>query len=259
MLHALLGNTRRCSSAGYLGNVSVPLLCVSALDDPVCTREAIPWDECRSNKNVVLATVKHGGHLAFFEGIAGARLWWVRATGEFLRVLHSSQYMHVQNKILNTGPQSSLDSTIDQGPFVSVAEDGMVAAMGNEQQDDDDDTVEELSEPLRPVHGEKTEMVSDTSPIDEQSTQTKSGFAPMIEQTSGQGTNVQDAKPLDATSPVRKCLDLLRRQSRFSIWLLAYVAIITSWPLLGSALQVISKKKLRNVLPAALLRRLSHA
>lgn len=38
---------RRCSSAGYLGNVSVPLLCVNALDDPVCTREAIPWDECR--------------------------------------------------------------------------------------------------------------------------------------------------------------------------------------------------------------------
>ncbi|CAL5444100.1 unnamed protein product [Camellia sinensis] len=25
----------------------VPLLCISALDDPVCTREAIPWDECR--------------------------------------------------------------------------------------------------------------------------------------------------------------------------------------------------------------------
>ena len=25
----------------------MPLLCVSALDDPVCTREAIPWDECR--------------------------------------------------------------------------------------------------------------------------------------------------------------------------------------------------------------------
>lgn len=39
---------RRCSSASYVGNVMVPLLCISALDDPVCTREAIPWDECRS-------------------------------------------------------------------------------------------------------------------------------------------------------------------------------------------------------------------
>lgn len=38
---------RRCSSANYVGNVSVPLLCISALDDPLCTAEAIPWDECR--------------------------------------------------------------------------------------------------------------------------------------------------------------------------------------------------------------------
>lgn len=38
---------RRSSSAQYVGNVAVPLLCISALDDPVCTREAIPWDECR--------------------------------------------------------------------------------------------------------------------------------------------------------------------------------------------------------------------
>ena len=38
---------RRCSSASYVGNVSVPLLCINALDDPLCTREAIPWDECR--------------------------------------------------------------------------------------------------------------------------------------------------------------------------------------------------------------------
>lgn len=49
---ALLSQTvdtyyRRCSSASYVGNVSIPLLCISALDDPVCTREAIPWDECR--------------------------------------------------------------------------------------------------------------------------------------------------------------------------------------------------------------------
>ncbi|EXB57388.1 hypothetical protein L484_016441 [Morus notabilis] len=244
---------RRCSSAGYVGNVSVPLLCVSALDDPVCTREAIPWDECRLNKNVVLATVKHGGHLAFFEGIAGARLWWVRATGEFLRVLHSSQYMHVQNKIANTGPQSSLDSTIDQGPFVSVAEDGMVAAMGNERKDDD--TVEEVSEPQRSVHSEKTQMVSNTGLIDEQSTQQKSGFVPTIEQTSVQVTAVQDAKPVVATYSVKRCLDILRRQNRYSIWLLAYIAIISSWPFLGSALRVLSRKRLRNVLPAVLLRR----
>jgi len=29
----------------------------------------------RANKNVVLATLKHGGHLAFFEGITASSLW----------------------------------------------------------------------------------------------------------------------------------------------------------------------------------------
>ena len=37
---------RKCSSAQYLPGVGVPLLAISALDDPICTREAIPWDEC---------------------------------------------------------------------------------------------------------------------------------------------------------------------------------------------------------------------
>lgn len=38
---------RKNSSAYYLQSVSIPLFCISALDDPVCTKEAIPWDECR--------------------------------------------------------------------------------------------------------------------------------------------------------------------------------------------------------------------
>jgi abhydrolase domain-containing protein 1/3 len=36
---------RHCSSAYYLAKVAVPLLCFNSLDDPVCTKEAIPWDE----------------------------------------------------------------------------------------------------------------------------------------------------------------------------------------------------------------------
>ncbi|CAI7741869.1 unnamed protein product, partial [Closterium sp. NIES-54] len=38
---------RRCGSAQFLPEVAVPLLAVSALDDPICTREAIPWDEAK--------------------------------------------------------------------------------------------------------------------------------------------------------------------------------------------------------------------
>ncbi|KAL2949180.1 hypothetical protein AAZX31_20G164100 [Glycine max] len=122
---------RRCSSSTYVQSVSVPLLCISALDDPICTTEAIPWDECKANKNIVLATVKHGGHLAFFEGITASHLWWVRAVNEFLGVLHSSNYMHVQEKI--SKPNIPLDSSIDHGRYFNVAEDGMVAELNNDQ------------------------------------------------------------------------------------------------------------------------------
>ncbi|KAA3460934.1 embryogenesis-associated protein EMB8-like [Gossypium australe] len=77
---------RRSSSVNHVSNVSVTLLCISALDDPLCTREAIPWDECRVNENIILATTPRGGHLAFYEGITASSLWWVRAVDEFFGV-----------------------------------------------------------------------------------------------------------------------------------------------------------------------------
>ncbi|CAI9304380.1 unnamed protein product [Lactuca saligna] len=84
---------RWASSARLVNNVSVPLLCLNAIDDPVCTDEAIPWDECRKNKNIVLATTQHGGHIAFFEGMSGKSLWWIRVVEEYLSNLHSSMPM----------------------------------------------------------------------------------------------------------------------------------------------------------------------
>jgi len=104
---------------------------------------------------------------------------WVRATNEFLGVLHSSHYMHEQkkveymllyilNKLIDKGllsfcpilswctkwnissarnrcfsllmamlvqvstPNTLLDSSIDQGPYINVTEDGMVAALNDE-------------------------------------------------------------------------------------------------------------------------------
>lgn len=38
---------RWSSCASNVKDISIPLLCISSLDDPVCTAEAIPWDECR--------------------------------------------------------------------------------------------------------------------------------------------------------------------------------------------------------------------
>uniref|UniRef100_A0A803Q3Q4 Uncharacterized protein n=1 Tax=Cannabis sativa TaxID=3483 RepID=A0A803Q3Q4_CANSA len=90
-------------------------------------------------------------------------------------------------KIMNSGPKSPLDSTIDQGPFTKMNR-----------------------------------------------LPTRVWFCVSHKRDLRQATSIQDAKPPD-TTPIKRCLDLLRRQNRFSIWLLAYIAIVTSWPLLGSA------------------------
>ncbi|XVE60813.1 hypothetical protein DITRI_Ditri05aG0157100 [Diplodiscus trichospermus] len=242
---------RHCSSSSYVQYVSGPLLCISALDDPVCTREAIPWDECRANKNIVLATPQHGGHLAFFEGITASRLWWVRATEEFLGLLHSSPHMHVQ-KTENSDLQLSVGSSIDQGPYVNIAEDGMVAAAGNEHAGNN--IVEQLDGLGKHHNNEQDEMVS-TMEQKQHLPEAKSDIAPTATQVPGQSSSQQGIKSFEVIAPVKRCLNYLSRQNRKSMWLLAYIAIITSWPLLGSALRIFSRKKLRNVSPATSYRR----
>ncbi|XP_027364071.1 embryogenesis-associated protein EMB8 [Abrus precatorius] len=234
---------RRCSSSIYVQSVSIPLLCISALDDPVCTKEAIPWDECRANKNIVLATVKHGGHLAFFEGITASGLWWVRAVNEFLGELHASGYMHVQKKI--SKPNTPLDSSIDQGPYVNVTEDGMVAALNSEPTAN---YVEEIQAIQDTHHGSIPEEKVDKQ--DELETNAKSDDSSGIAETA----SAHDAA-VHVIRPFNKYLRQLSRQNRWSIWLLVYIAITTSWPLVGSALYVVFGKKLRNILPGGLVRR----
>ncbi|KAK6114770.1 hypothetical protein DH2020_007039 [Rehmannia glutinosa] len=219
---------RRCSSSSFIGKVAVPLLCISALDDPVCTREAIPWDECRANKNVVLATTLHGGHLAFFEGVTGSGLWWVRAVNEYLGALLSSSYMHTQKKAENLGPHSAImQSSIDQGPYLNVA-DGMVAAMGNETSEEKND------------HDQKNEIVSVTENHAFTNVR-KPDFA------TNAGEDGADSK---RSSFVERCVYQLSRQNNKSIWLLAYIAIISSWPIVGAAFGYFFKRKLKRALPA---------
>ncbi|XP_059631907.1 embryogenesis-associated protein EMB8 [Cornus florida] len=238
---------RRCSSTSYVKNVSVPLLCISALDDPLCTREAIPWDECRANKNIVLATTQHGGHLAFFEGITASGLWWVGAAYEFLSVLHSSPFMHSQKKAQNPGLHSSMESSIDQGPYLNVS-DGMVSAMGNELTTNN--VVQDSSEVER-IHNTTKELALDTEQ-GELKSEGKWDSMPNGAQTSKRVSNIKDSESLDITAPVKRFLDQLYLQNRRSIWLLGFIAITSSWPLVSAALQFLFRKKLKNVSPAKL-------
>ncbi|TVU36374.1 hypothetical protein EJB05_18306, partial [Eragrostis curvula] len=240
---------RRCSSASYVGNVSVPLLCINALDDPLCTREAIPWDECRANKNIVLATTPNGGHLAFFQGLTARRLWWVGATSEFLCALHDSSYMHrqkAQDRVLH----SSLESSIDKSPYVNIMEDGMVAPVTN------DDTGNDGSPSNQKV--DEVEL-SDTVGVIEQNERFPQKH---IERTSGvesktpagsadqQREDTYSNKLREIITPVKRSINQLTRYQGRSVWLLAYIAFVTSWPLLGSLAFITFRKKIRNPLRA---------
>jgi predicted alpha/beta-fold hydrolase len=54
------------SSIKKLQHVTVPLLCVSARDDPISLVVPEP-DHVHSNPNVILCVTNSGGHLGFFE------------------------------------------------------------------------------------------------------------------------------------------------------------------------------------------------
>ncbi|KAL1200799.1 Embryogenesis-associated protein EMB8 [Cardamine amara subsp. amara] len=207
---------RHSSSAQFVGNVSVPLLCISALDDPVCTREAIPWDECRGNKNIVLATTAHGGHLAYYEGITATSMWWVRAVQEYFEVLLSSPFADRRQKTQIIS--ESLGSSIDEGPFVDAGEDGMVAAASEVETTRADDSEQEKT---------------NSTQIE------KTSYHPQKDNTP-QGYN-------SLLGPLKKRMDQLSRYSQKSIWLLAYIAIVTTWPLLGPALLLSIKKRFRRL------------
>ncbi|KAF8112878.1 hypothetical protein N665_0059s0016 [Sinapis alba] len=206
---------RKSSSTQYVGNVAVPLLCISALDDPLCTKEAIPWEECRidmkllwkrANKNIVLATTNHGGHLAFFEGLTASSLWWVRASNEFLGALSCSRHMHVQkvqeSRSSESGKQE--EPSINQAPFLNTAEEGLVAAVKYEQN------------------------TNTTAPSSEEATQ-------LLFQTGPQHND----------NVTKRIFHKLCRQTKGSIWLVGYIGVVTGFPLVGMLINYLFRKKQR--------------
>ncbi|RLN67517.1 hypothetical protein BBJ28_00025309 [Nothophytophthora sp. Chile5] len=56
------------SSVTRLAQVRVPLLCLSAADDPIYVPAALPTrEQVEANPHVILCVAKSGGHLGFFE------------------------------------------------------------------------------------------------------------------------------------------------------------------------------------------------
>jgi predicted alpha/beta-fold hydrolase len=69
----------RCSSGPLLPAVRVPLLVLSALDDPFIPPAALPVEAARANPLVTLALSESGGHVGFVDGPPWRLRGWAEA------------------------------------------------------------------------------------------------------------------------------------------------------------------------------------
>ncbi|KAJ2745982.1 medium-chain fatty acid ethyl ester synthase/esterase 2 [Coemansia sp. BCRC 34301] len=74
------------SCVHHLKDVRVPMLFINALDDPMCYRRTIPFNEIAKNPSLVLACTRYGGHLAYFEG-ASVTPWLPKQLLLFVRAM----------------------------------------------------------------------------------------------------------------------------------------------------------------------------
>lgn len=70
-------------------------------------------------------------------------------------------------------------------------------------------------------------------------TQTKSDFLVTFQQATPKTAAVTDS--------IARHLSQISRKARMSVWLLAYVAVVTSWPMVGSMLHTLFNGRHRKV------------
>jgi len=68
----------------YLHDIKIPTLSLSTLDDPVITKDCIPYESFKKNPNTLLAVTRTGGHIGWFEGLQNPQRWYPKPTMEFL-------------------------------------------------------------------------------------------------------------------------------------------------------------------------------
>lgn len=64
----------------YIPKITIPTLFLNALDDPISSREAIPYQSLKSNPNCILVTTERGGHVAWIDGLLPLGPSWMEET-----------------------------------------------------------------------------------------------------------------------------------------------------------------------------------
>jgi len=86
------------SSDRVLPNVQIPLLCVSALDDPMVPSESVPVHIAQQNPNVMFVITRKGGHIGWMTDFNLLRLrksWMDKVVVEYLHAVMQLQSQHV--------------------------------------------------------------------------------------------------------------------------------------------------------------------
>lgn len=65
----------KCSSVHFIENITRKALIINALNDPFLDDACFPFSETKKNKNTILLTPKHGGHVGFPQLKRGAN--WI--------------------------------------------------------------------------------------------------------------------------------------------------------------------------------------
>lgn len=146
---------------------------------------------------------------------------------------------------------SSLESSIDRSPYVNVMEDGMVAPVTKDGPGNNDGPPSKQEVGVQLSNGVDGRQVSGEKQ-DEHANAT--GNKSTAGSANHQGDDIYRNKLHEIIAPVKRSINQLTRYQGRSVWLLAYIAFVTSWPLLGSLAFMTFRKKFRNPLRAKWLR-----
>lgn len=112
---------RAASANNVIRDTAIPLLSISALDDPIVDSSGIPFAAAEVNPWLTFATTAHGGHLGWFEGLFRPRRWVAKPVVEYLRAVHEAN--PVRRPARDTVPAWSEDRRAEVGDEMVVLKD----------------------------------------------------------------------------------------------------------------------------------------
>lgn len=131
---------RSQSPSNFVDGIKVPFLSLNALDDPIASCKAIPYEAVKRNPNIVLATTTDGGHLGWFQGPFSfwtKKRWVVKPIIEFLEALHNAdpapkRHLAVEvPKLPKVGDEMVVDPEDPECGFQEIGEE---AVLGGEDE-----------------------------------------------------------------------------------------------------------------------------